>query len=241
MSTVFATSVPSISRTATAVAATACSGIPAELLLKHVKVTRRRVSAGEYIFRAGSECAELNLVHSGCIKSTIASADGREKVTGFHMRGELIGLESLGMNAHTCDAIALDDGEVWEFGYAELLSACARSVALQRGFANALAAEIRSERNWMLAVGTLGAEQRVAALLLELGERLLALGYSGTHFLLRMTRAEIGSFLGLQLETVTRALTQLCERGLIEVQRRDIRILDVAALRALINCASRLH
>lgn len=210
-------------------------------MLQHVQVSRRRVRTGEHIYRAGQPFHTLHFVNAGFVKSTIASPDGREKVTGFHMRGELLGLESLGMSEHACDAVALDDGEVWEVQYGDLLAACARTPALQRGFAAALSAEIRSERGWMLSVGTLGAEQRVAALLLELGARLHLLGYSALRFVLRMTRAEIGSFLGLQLETVTRAMTQLHERGLIEVQRRDIRIVDVEGLRDLISTPARSH
>lgn len=211
------------------------------LVLQTVSVSRRRILAGQHVYRAGQPFHSLHFLNAGFVKSTIASADGREKVTGFHMRGELLGLESLGMAAHACDAIALDDGEVWEVQYGDLLAACARTPALQRGLAAALAAEIRVERSWMLAFGTLGAEQRVAALLLDLGARLHALGFSATHFLLRMTRAEIGSFLGLQLETVTRAMTQLDERGLIDVQRREIRILAPQGLRELISVPARTH
>lgn len=216
-------------------------GLDAELMLRHVPVARRRMHAGQHIYHAGQALTVLYFVNAGFVKSSIASADGREKVTGFHMRGELLGLESLGMATHACDAVALEDGEIWEVNYGDLLAACARTPALQRGFAAALAAEIRLERNWTLSLNTLSAEQRVATLLLELGARLHDLGFSPTHFVLRMTRAEIGSFLGLQLETVTRAMTQLHERGLIEVRRREIRLLDTQGLRGLIGLPARTH
>ncbi len=216
-------------------------GFDADLVLQGVPVSRRQVRAGQHVYRAGQPFQSVHFLNAGFVKSTIASADGREKVTGFHMRGDLLGLESLGMTAHACDAIALDDGEVWEVEYGDLLAACARAPALQRGLTAALASQIRLERGWTLSLGTLNAEQRVATLLLELGARLFLLGFSATHFVLRMTRAEIGSFLGLQLETVTRALTQLDERGLIDVQRRDIRILEVQGLNDLISVHARSH
>jgi CRP/FNR family transcriptional regulator len=217
------------------------SRLDPDLVLKHVPLARRRVKAGQHIFRAGQPFHALHFVHVGFVKSTISSDDGREKVTGFHSRGELLGLESLGMTTHACDAIALDDGEVWEIQYADLLAACVRLPALQRGLAATLAAEIRVERGWMLTLGTLSAEQRVAALLLEFGARSQAMGYSGTHFVLRVTRAEIGSFLDLKVETVTRAITQLGERGLIDAQRREIRIKDAAKLRQLLAVPARTH
>ncbi len=216
-------------------------GIDAERMLRQVSVSRRSVRAGHHVYRAGQPFRSVHFLRAGFVKSTISSADGREKVTGFHMRGALLGLESLGMAAHACDAIALEDVEVWEVDYEELLAACARTPALQRDFAAALSSEIRTERAWMLSVGTLSAEQRVAALLLELGSRLRAQGFSATHLLLRMSRAEIGSFLGLQLETVTRAFTQLAARGLLDVKRRDIRILDEQELDAFLQIPSRTH
>jgi len=216
-------------------------GFDAELMLQCVPVARRRMHAGQHIFHAGQPLTVLHFVNAGLVKSSIASADGREKVTGFHMRGELLGLESLGMETHACDAVALEDGEIWEVSYGDLLAACARTPALQRGFAAALAAEIRMERNWTLSLNTLSAEQRVATLLLEFGARLHELGFSQTHFVLRMTRAEMGSFLGVQLETVTRAMSQLQERGLIEVRRREIRLLDPQGLRDLICIPTRTH
>jgi CRP/FNR family transcriptional regulator len=198
------------------------------LLLQHVAPTRRRIRSGEF-------------VHAGLVKSTIASSDGREKVTGFQMRGALLGLEAMAAGTHVCDVVALEDGEIWEFEFARFMAACARVPALQHAFTATMAAEILAERSWMLTLGTLGAEQRVAALLLDFGTRLEALGFSASRFVLRMTRAEIGSFLGLQLETVTRAMTQLDDRGLISVQRREIDIRDADGLRALIGAPSRSH
>lgn len=219
----------------------AAPGLDAAVLARHVPVARHRIRAGDYIHRAGQPLHALYLVHAGVAKTVLATADGRERVTGFAMRGDLLGGESLGRATHVGDAVALEDGEVWEVPMSALQAACERVPALAQGLAATLANDIRVEREWMLATATLGAEQRVAQWLLDLGERQQARGYSATHFVLRATRAEIGSFLGLKLETVTRAMTSLSERGLIEVERRDIRLVDTNGLRALVSEPARVH
>ncbi len=112
-----------------------------------------------------------------------------------------------------------------------MLSACLRIPELQARLTSALAEEIRHDRSWMLALGTLGAERRVASFLLDLAARYGRLGFSACHFILRMSRADIASFLALKHETVSRVLSRLQERGLILVERREIRILDADGLR----------
>lgn len=217
------------------------SGICQELLQRSVTLSRRRIGAGQALYRAGQPLRAVYFVNSGCIKSVLASSDGRERVTGFHLRGELLALESIGASTYEGDALALEDSEVWEITMSDLMSAAARNPELQAAITVQLSAQVRAERQWLLSVGTLGAEQRVATLLLDLGRRLHALGFSATHFVLRMTRAEIGSFLNLQLETVTRAITHLRERGLLDVTRREIRILDTQALLALATSGATTH
>ncbi len=216
-------------------------GIALEELRAHVPVVQRKLEAGQHLYRAGQLFHALFLVHAGCFKTSVISEDGREQVTGFKMRGELIGVESIGMPTHICDAVALDMGGVWELPYPEILNACARMPALQEPLTAALAAEIRNDRSWMLAVGTLSAEQRVAAFLLDVAARHEALGFSSRHFVLRMSRADIGSFLALKHETVTRALTRMCGQGSIAIQWREVRILDADALREAIRHDPRLN
>jgi CRP/FNR family transcriptional regulator len=216
-------------------------GIALEELRAHVPVVQRRLEAGQHLYRAGQPFHALYLVHAGFLKTSVVSEDGREQVTGFRMRGDLMGVESIGMPAHTCDAIALDMSGVWELPYPEILNACARLPALQEQLTAALAAEIRNDRSWMLAVGTLSAEQRVAAFLLDVAARHEALGFSARHFVLRMSRADIGSFLALKHETVTRALTRMCAQGCIAIQWREVRILDAGALRESIRHDPRLN
>jgi CRP/FNR family transcriptional regulator len=214
------------------------AGLGFEQLRERLPVARRKVSARHYLYRAGQPFAGVFLVHAGFFKTCLVADDGGERVTGFRMRGDLLGVEAIGMTEHVCDVVALDAGEVWELPNPPLLGAAQRYPELQAMLTAALAAEIRHERTWMLALGTLGAEQRVATFLLDLAARYQALGYSASEFVLRMTRAEIGSFLSLQLETVTRAMSHLHALGLIEVRRREVILRDPQALRALIATAA---
>ena len=220
---------------------TALGGLRLEELRAHVPVLQRKLGTGQYLYRAGQPFHALYLVHAGFLKTSLIAEDGREQVTGFRMRNDLLGVESIGMPIHTCDAIALDTSGVWELPYPEVLNACARIPELQAQLTMALAAEIRSDRSWMLALGTLTAEQRVAAFLLDVAARHEALGFSSRHFVLRMSRADIGSFLALKHETVTRALTRLTAQGCIAIQWREVRILDPQALRDVMRDDKRLH
>ncbi|HET7556502.1 MAG TPA: Crp/Fnr family transcriptional regulator [Rhodanobacteraceae bacterium] len=213
--------------------ATAPSGeLDIEQLRSHMPVARRKVRAGQHLYRAGQPFNALFLVHAGFLKTCELSDDGREQVTGFRMRGDLLGVESIGLAAYSCDAVALDDCEVWELAYPPVLGACMQLPELQARLAAALAEEIRRDRSWMLAIGTLSAEHRVAAFLLDIAARHARLGFSPSHFILRMGRADIASFLALKHETVSRALSHLEEQGYIGVQRREVKLLDAARLRA---------
>lgn len=209
-----------------------------EAMLAKMPLQRRRVHARQSLFRAGQSRQSLFYVHAGCFKTCLVSEDGREKITGFRMRGDLLGLEALDMETYACDAIALDVGEVWELPYAQLRDAFPE---FQQRITATLAGEIRRDWNWMLALGTLGAEQRVVTFLLDLSARLAAMGFSPRQLMLRMTRAELGNFLALKLETVTRALSRLQAQGLIGVDGRQIRIDDAAGLHAALQGASRVH
>lgn len=204
--------------------------IDVEQLREHLPVTRRRLQAGEHLYRAGQPFNALFLVNVGCLKTCELSDDGREQVTGFRMRGDLIGAESIGLRGYACDVVALETSEVWELAYPAMLSACLRVPELHARLASALAEEIRRDRSWMLALGTLSAERRVASFLLDLAARHERLGFSARHFILRMSRADIASFLALKHETVSRALSRLQDRGRIFVERREVRILDADGL-----------
>jgi len=200
-------------------------------LVRDLPLRRRTVRSKEHVFRAGQPRHALYLVHAGIFKTSILSEDGREKVTGFRLRGDLLGLDALDMPRYACDAVALDVGEVWELPCAELRQ---RLPEFQDALTAALATEIRRDWHWMLTVATLTAEQRVITFLLDLGSRLGALGFSAQRMTMRMTRADLGNFLGLKLETVVRALSRLQALGLIRIEGHEIRIVEATGLSALL-------
>jgi CRP/FNR family transcriptional regulator len=207
-----------------------------EALVRTLPLQRRRLKAKQYVFRAGQPRHALHLIHAGVFKTSVLSEDGREKITGFRLRGEMLGLDAIDMATYACDAVALDVGEIWELPCAQLRETVPE---FQELLTAALASEIRRDWGWMLALGTLAAEQRVAAFLLDLTARLGALGFSPRCMTLRMTRADVGNFLSLQLETVVRALSHLQALGLIRIERREIRIENPAGLAATLSASPR--
>jgi len=212
-----------------------------DALRRLLPVVRRPVAAGQHLFRSGQPFRALYLVNAGFFKTVVAAEDGRERVTGFPLRGDLLGIDAIGTDAYCGDAIALDSGEVWELPYPPVLTAGQHLPELQARLGTALAQALRQERSWALALGSLGAEARVALFLLDTAARQAASGFSDRRLVLRMTRADIGSFLGLQLETVARGLSHLAARGAIRVQRRNIELLDNDMLVELAGRRGRAH
>ncbi len=158
--------------------------------------------------------------------------DGREQVTGFQMAGELLGLDGISTEHHTCNAIALEDSEICVIPVHPAGRACrVRSTRLQHQFHKVMSREIVRDHGVMMLLGTMRAEERLAAFLLNLSQRFTARGFSPSEFYLRMTREEIGSYLGLKLETVSRAFSRFQEEGYIAVQQKHIRILTSTASR----------
>lgn len=206
-----------------------------ELLSRYLLLTRRKLRARQHLYRAGQSFRALYLVHAGFLKTCHVTEGGREQVTGFRMRGDLLGVESIGLERHIDDAVALEDAEVWELSYPAVLDACQRLPALQMRLTAALAGEIRRDRTWMQAVGVLPADERVAAFLLDMAGRFARLGFSPRRFVLRMTRLDIASFLGLKHETVSRALTRLERMGFIAVAYREIELTEAEQLRELVS------
>jgi CRP/FNR family transcriptional regulator len=206
--------------------------------LDQLVATRRPVSRGQSLFRAGDRFQSLYAVRTGFFKTCIASDDGREQVTGFQMAGELLGLDGIGTEHHTVDAVALEDSQVCLIPYGDLESLARRFPELQRQLHKIMSREIVRDHGVMLLLGSMRAEERLAAFLLNLAQRLRARGFSASELVLRMTREEIGSYLGLTLETVSRAFSKFQNEGLLEVQQRQVRIVDQAALRKLVNAAA---
>ena len=196
---------------------------------------RRKIARGTALFRGGERFESLYAVRSGFFKTCVTAADGRAQVTGFQMAGELIGLDGIVNDSHTCDAVALEDAEVCVMPFGRIGELAREIGALQSHLHRVMSREIVREHGVLLLLGSLRAEERLAAFLVNLARRLHSRGFSRAEFELRMTREELGSYLGLTLETVSRAFSRLAGAGLMEVNRRNIRIADFEALQRLAN------
>ena len=190
--------------------------------------TRRRVKRGDMLYRNGEAFDAIYAVRTGFFKSSVVLEDGRDQVTGFHMAGEVVGMDGIGTDRHMSDVIALEDSEVCIIPYARLEQA-----GMQRQLHKAMSRELVRDQGVMLLLGTMRAEERLAAFLLNLSQRFTARGFSASEFHLRMTREEIGSYLGLSLETVSRLFSRFQEEGLVGVQQKHIVIHDIAGLKSV--------
>jgi CRP/FNR family transcriptional regulator, anaerobic regulatory protein len=209
-----------------------------ETLQQRVPLTRRTVRAGDTVFRVGDPLDGLHVIHSGCFKTVNLAPDGREQVVSLHFKGDWLGFDGIADAQHVCDAVAMDIGEVWTLSYDALLQACAADPALQGLVHAAMSREITRDRDSMLALCTLPADARVADFLRQWAHSLAERGLRTDQIMLRMSRAEIGNYLGMTLETVSRALSRLARDKVIgfrEKDRRDVTIPDVAALSAFVQ------
>src|SRR5574337_1094540 len=203
--------------------------------LDSLVATRRKIKRGDSLFSNGDRFDALYAIRTGFFKTRITTEDGRDQVTGFQMAGEIIGLDGIVNDHHTCDAVALEDAEVCVMPFERIEELSREVTALQSHVHKIMSREIVREHGVMLLLGSMRAEERLAAFLLNLVQRLHARGFSRSELVLRMTREEIGSFLGLKLETVSRTFSKFADDGLIEVKHRHVRILDIEALRTLVN------
>ena len=205
--------------------------------LDSLVTTRRTVGRGDTLFRSGDDFQSLYAVRTGFFKTCVSSEDGRDQVTGFQMAGELLGLDGIGTDSHTCDAVALEDSQVCIIPFHQLEDLSREVTDLQRQFHRIMSREIVRDHGVMLLLGSMRAEERLAAFLLNLTQRLQHRGFSSSEVILRMTREEIGSYLGLKLETVSRTFSKFQDEGFLEVKQRQIRIVDADGLQRLVNGA----
>ena len=209
--------------------------------LDEVVTVRRKVKRGGTLFRNGEPFTSLFAIRTGFFKTCVATEDGRDQVTGFQMAGEIIGLDGIVSDRHTCDAVALEDAEVCVMPFDNIEELSREVKALQHHVHKIMSREIVREHGVMLLLGSMRAEERLAAFLLNLVQRLHARGFSQTELVLRMTREEIGSYLGLKLETVSRTFSKFVEEGIVEVKQRHVRIIDSNALRNIVNSQQACH
>jgi CRP/FNR family transcriptional regulator len=204
-----------------------------KLLQEHLPIQRRVVHAGDTVYQAGQRFESLYIVNSGFFKVVNLSADGREQVVALHFKGDWLGLNGIATGRYGSDAFAMDTGEVWAVRYDALLQACMRRPALLGVMHEAMSREIGRDRESMMSLCTLTADARVADFLRYWADALAQRGLRTDQITLRMTRAEIGNYLGMTLESVSRALSRLARGDVIrfnEKGRRDIHIPEVAAL-----------
>jgi len=209
-----------------------------KLLNDELAPQRRVVHAGDVIYQAGERFGNLYILNSGFAKIVNLSPDGREQVVGLKFRGDWLGFDGIATTQYVCDAVAMDTGEVWVIRYDALLAACADEPALLKVLHEAMSREIARDRDSLMSVCTLPADARVADFLRYWAESLAKRGMRTDQITLRMTRAEIGNYLGMTLETVSRALSKLARDKIIafaEKGRRDVQIPDVGALSAFVQ------
>lgn len=209
-----------------------------KLINDTVAVTRRLLRAGDAVYEAGERFESLHVVNSGFFKLVNLSPDGREQVVGLQFKGDWLGFDGIATGRHGCDAIAMDTGEVWTIRYDALLRACMQQPALMGVMHAAMSREMTRDRDSLLSICTLPADARVAEFLHNWAASLSERGLRTDQITLRMTRAEIGNYLGMKLETVSRALSRLARDNIIQFNengRRDVRIPDLGVLAAFVQ------
>ena len=192
----------------------------------------RKITRGETLYRQGDAFRNLYAIKAGAVKTVVTLRDGREQITGFHIAGEPLGLDGIHASEHTADAVALEDGMLCIIPFGRLERLCGEIRAMQRHLHRLMSGEIVRASQLMTLLGSMRAEERVQAFLANLLQRLRALHHADMAFKLCMSREEIGSYLGMTLETVSRTLSRLQDDKLIEVRGKLIRILDVDRLQA---------
>jgi CRP/FNR family transcriptional regulator len=201
--------------------------------LDAVICTSRKISRGEALYRTGDHFKSIYAIKSGSFKTVVTLRDGREQITGFQIVGEPLGMDGVCSEHHTCDAVALEDSTLCIIPFRLLEGLCHDITLMQQHVHRLMSGEIVRESGLMMLLGSMCAQERVSAFLLNISRRLQVRSYSATEFNLRMTREEMGSYLGMKLETVSRMLSKFQKEKLIDVRGKLIRILDIDSLRRL--------
>ncbi len=201
--------------------------------LDEVVTERIRIPKGGSLFRQGDSAQALYGIRSGSIKTQLEDAAGLIQVTGFLLPGEIVGIDGFLNDTQLSHAIALEDSEVCVAPIHDLDRVTTHIPALKHQLRRLTNTEIRRAQQLVVSLGVLRSEQRLAVFLLDLSRRLASLGYSSTEFVLRMSREEIGNYLGLTLETVSRLFSRFAREGLIRIQQRNVQILDLPMLEQL--------
>ena len=194
---------------------------------------RVRLQKGQLLYQDGDELDALYGLRLGSIKTQLEEASGQVQITGFFLPGEVVGLDGMPEGKHSSNAVAMEDSEVCVVRLSNIDELSRYVPSLQQQVRRIMSKEIARSHQVLLALGSMRSEAKLAAFLLNMSQRLAALGYSSTDFIMRMSREEIGNYLGLTLETVSRLFSRFAREGLIRVSQREVKLLDVSALREL--------
>lgn len=206
--------------------------------LDEIAKRTRPLHKGDMLFRSGDEFKALYAVRSGCIKITTSSDAGDEQVLGFYLPGEIVGLDGVDNKRHSCTAVALETSSLCGFPYNNLTEICRRVPALNEQLYSIMGRELSYENQLLLTITKKNAEERMATFLISLSGRYQRLGYSATEFKLSMSRSEIGKYLGMTIETVSRTLSHFQKQKLIEVEHKHVRLMEPGILKNLCNPGS---
>jgi len=197
--------------------------------------SHRKLSKGEFLYRVGDPFRSLFAIRTGSTKNCEIAADGSVQITGFHLPGELLGLDAISSEQHPCDVVALETTEICELPFAKLETLARELPSLQHQLLRLMSREIADEETLLLMLGRMKAEERLAAFLLSFSRRLQRLGHSSTVLRLPMSRQDLGEYLGLALETVSRLFSRFQEDKLVTVQGRNVTLLDAGRLKNIIE------
>jgi CRP/FNR family transcriptional regulator len=193
----------------------------------------RPLQRSQRLYHPGDGFRSLYVVRSGSIKTYTMTSTGEQQITGFHLPGELLGLDGVSADVYSCTAEALETTSVCDLPFTSLESLSGKIQGLQRQLHRLMSKEIIAEQQLLLQLGKMSAESRVAAFLMSISLRLATRGFSETEFNLTMTRTDIGNYLGMAVETVSRQFTNFQENNVIKASRKYIQILKIDTLREL--------
>lgn len=205
----------------------------ATLQFEHLVAGKRRIRRHASLHRKHDRLNMLYLIRFGQFKLIGGDPKGEQRVAGFHMAGDLMGLDAIATGQHNFCPMALEDSEVWEIPFAAMTRVMSVDAEIQRQFLQTISEALNDEYSRSFLLGTTTLEERFASFLLKLGERYARLGYSDKSFRLCMSRGDIGSFLGTTIESVSRLIARFNAQGAVSIRGRMVELRDRHYLNAL--------
>lgn len=214
-------------------------------LLDQIVKRSRPMKRGEFLFNQGDKFASVFAVRSGSLKTFSVTDEGEEQITGFHLPSEVVGMSGMDNDVYPVSAQALETTSICEIPFDRLDELSVSLPMLRRQLMRIMSREIRDDQQMMLLLSKKTADERIATFLINLSARFRARGYSANQFRLAMSRNEIGNYLGLAVETVSRVFTRFQQNNLLKAEGKEIIILDSNSLLALaggnaelLNCSA---